>query len=360
VARDLQSILDAHLDGVILVDAGGVVESVNPEACRVLELSAELLRKRPVEEILGADHAVALLARAALRSGRALVEDDVVVERRYEDALRVDVAASPIRDEGGGEDGALVVLRDRSVGDSLRELDSEREELAGYGRIAAGIAHEVKNPLSGIRGAAELLEARSADDRQRAAARIIVREVDRISGLVDELMVFARGEDLKLEPLNVHRVLDGVIELLGVDPLSARCEIERIYDPSIPEFLGDADRLTQVFLNLARNGLQSMEDRGGTLSVVTRMALDQRLAGEGGRRHPTVLVAFSDTGPGIAPEILRQLTTPFFTTRPRGTGLGLAVARHWVLRHGGALRITSQPGEGTTAYVALPLRRPSP
>ena len=133
--------------------------------------------------------------------------------------------------------------------------------------------------------------------------------------------------------------------------------MERLYDPSIPNIQADRDRLTQVFLNLARNALQAMDETEGRLTVNTHMTLENRLTGEDGRAVPTLEINFTDTGSGIPPEILDRLATPFFTTKATGTGLGLAVARHWVTRHGGALRITSKAGEGTTASVALPLHR---
>jgi two-component system nitrogen regulation sensor histidine kinase GlnL len=233
---------------------------------------------------------------------------------------------------------------------------SERERLSEFGEIAAGIAHEVKNPLGGIRGAAELLAHRAAEERTREAAELIVREVDRIVSLVDDMMVFTQGKSLRLAQVNIHRVLDDVIDLLSLDPIAAGVSIERSFDPSIPDLYADADRLVQVFLNLMRNALQALEGRG-TLRISTRMALDHRLTGEHGEALPTVSISVEDDGPGIAPELLERVATPLFTTRQAGTGLGLAVARHWVALHDGALRIESAPGRGTQVRVNLPVHR---
>jgi two-component system nitrogen regulation sensor histidine kinase GlnL len=359
VPLDYPNLLDAMLDGVIVLDADGRVAHVNAEACRILEVSAETLAGCEVERLLGPGHPLAALARSALASGRATIENDVRVERRFEPDLEVDIAVSPLPGDDDaaslGAGGVLVSLRDHTVRNSLREIVSQRDQLASYGQIAAGIAHELKNPLGGIRGAGELLKSWAKDERAADTAALIVREVDRISALVEELMVFARGDALRLESLNVHQVIDGVLELVGMDPLGADTAVERFYDPSIPNIQADRDRLTQVFLNLARNALQAMDETEGRLTVTTRMTLEHRLTGEDGRAVPTLEINVSDTGTGIPPEILDRLATPFFTTKARGTGLGLAVARHWVTRHGGALRITSVAGEGTTASVALPL-----
>jgi two-component system nitrogen regulation sensor histidine kinase GlnL len=253
----------------------------------------------------------------------------------------------------------VLVLRDRTIQQSLQEMVTERERLTAFGRIAAGIAHEVKNPLGGIRGAAELLALRAGDAKARETAELIVREVDRISTLVEDLMVFARGEKLELAPVNLHRVLDDVLDLLAHDPLGASAKVERRYDPSLPDVLADGDRLTQVFLNLARNALQALEGRGGTLRITTRLSLDRRLVTDEGKLVPAVVIEFHDDGPGIPEAVLHELATPFFTTRASGHGLGLALSRHWISRHGGTLRITSAPGEGTTVKVSLPLRRAS-
>jgi len=241
----------------------------------------------------------------------------------------------------------------------LREEISERERQESYGHIAAGIAHEVKNPLGGIRGAAELIGMDTSNDRMGKYAELIVQEVDRISGLVDELMIFARSDELKLERVNIHRPLDTLLDLLQLERGYENIEIKRLYDPSLPEILADTDRLQQAFLNLARNAMQAMEEDGGTLVLSTRMSLEHRLVAADGRPLPTIEISFSDTGPGIPSNILSRLSTPFFTTKQKGTGLGLSVARHWIGRHGGRLRIESGEGEGTRVVVDLPLHPPA-
>jgi two-component system nitrogen regulation sensor histidine kinase GlnL len=344
------------LDGIIVLDAAGRIEHLNSEACRMLESSEETAVGVPIAELVGADHPIAELAEAATQHGRSAIRDDVTLTRRFAGNLVADAAVAPLFEEDGNSSGVVVVLGDRTIRNSLSDALSQRQALASYGHIAAGVAHEVKNPLSGIRGAAELLEARAENDRARKTAQLIVREVDRISALVDELMVFAKGEPLDLKPVNLHRILDQVLELVALDPKSAGVRAKRIYDPSIPELFADERRLTQVFLNLARNAVQAMEQQGGTLTVTTGVSVDHHLAGPDGRLLPAVNVSLRDEGVGISAEDLQRLATPFFTTKPEGTGLGLAVARHWVSQHDGTLDIQSLEGTGTTVRVALPLR----
>jgi two-component system, NtrC family, nitrogen regulation sensor histidine kinase GlnL len=358
VSRDLRHVIDALQAGVVVVDRAGRVEELNPQASRFLRVPAEAVLGAPLERLAGADHAMSRLARSVLASGLSAQESDLKVERRHDTDALLDVSASPLFDDRGEPDGVVLVLRDRTLQKRLLQLEAERERFQSIGQMAAVLAHEIKNPLGGIRGAAELLAHRATDDKARETAGIIVRESTRIASLVEDLMVFARGEALRLRPVNIHEVLDGVLALLALDPVAAGVAVERAYDPSLPEFLADPDRLTQVFLNLARNAMQALAPGGGTLSVTTRMTLDHRVTTPEGRLVPTLAVWFEDTGPGMPEAVLRQATTPFFTTRAGGTGLGLAVADFWVTQHGGMIHLESELGRGTRARVTLPLRRP--
>jgi two-component system nitrogen regulation sensor histidine kinase GlnL len=353
-------VLEALRAGTVVVDRTGAVEELNSVACRLLEHSREAVLGRPVEALVEPQHALARIARKVLASGVATSELEQQIERRGGERSLVDIAASPLFGASDAAlDGVVIVLRDRSAERRLELLEVERERFEAFGRIAAGLAHEIKNPLGGIRGAGELLAARATDDKTREIAELVVRESARITRLVDELGVFARGDELRLAKLNLHRLLDGVLTLIDHEPLAGACQIVRAYDPSIPELLADGDRLTQVFLNLARNARQALAPAGGTLTVTTRMTLDHRIALGEGRPLPTLAIWFEDSGRGMDPDVLRQATTPFFTTRSGGTGLGLAVTEYWVARHHGSLHLESEKGLGTRVRVTLPLRRES-
>jgi two-component system nitrogen regulation sensor histidine kinase GlnL len=354
---DLSNVLEAIQAGVVVLDAEGVVGDLNTAASRMLELSDTTAAGQPLHGVLGATHPVVTLVDGVLRSASSAQTSDVTIERRRNPDLLLDAAVSPLYDGHGDPSGAVLVLRDRSFQKRLQELEAERERYDSFGRIAAGLAHEVKNPLGGIRGAAELLAHRARDDKTRETSQLIVREVGRIAALVDDFMVFARGDVLDLQPTNIHEVLDGVLAVLQQDPVAAGTEIERRFDPSLPEILADGNRLTQVFLNLTLNACQAMEKEGGRMVLSTRMTLDHRITTPEGRRVPTLAVWLEDTGPGMPEDVLREATTPFYTTRVGGTGLGLAVAEYWVSQHGGALRLESKVGQGTRALVTLPLRR---
>jgi len=355
----LDAILGSLRVGVLAVDVDGRVELQNPEASRILGLSGVATLGRPLVESLGAQHPAVMVLETALDDRREVAEHGCRLRDRMGGrSLVVDLTASPV---GAGREtrGAVLSLADRTIGLELEDLLGQRARSELFAQLAAGIAHELRNPLGGIRGAAEILASRTSDEKSRDAAALIVREVDRIRSLVDDLLVFHQRDALRLAPLNIHRVLDEVLQLLSMDPLATGVKLERSFDPSIPDLRADADRLTQVFLNLGRNALQALEGEG-TLLIETRMALDQRLPSQRGSSLPTVAITVADDGPGIEPELFEQLSTPFFTTRVGGTGLGLAVSRHWVARHGGALRLESEPGSGTRARVFLPIGGPEP
>ena len=351
----LEDVFNVILDGLILLSPEGEVARVNEEACLMLGTSTETATGRPLQALLGEAHPILDLVDTVQRTQSPMVADELLLARPFEAARVVDVSVSLLPANAAGQAGCVLVLRDRTAFADLLDETAQRERLASYGQIAAGIAHEVKNPLGGIRGAAELLGRGVKDNASRTTADLIVREVDRITNLVDELMVFAKGETLQRQFVNLHRLIDEVVELVQAEPDAADIRFERVFDPSIPPVSADADRLKQVFLNLAQNAVQAMEQGGGTLTLSTGMALENRLKGEDGRPQPTVVVCFEDDGPGISAEIARHLSTPFFTTKPGGTGLGLAVSRHWVNLHGGRLRIDAAHPGGGRVRVKLPL-----
>lgn len=357
--HDLQGIFDALLEGVVLLDGANRIEMLNLEARRLFGAGSDPTPGKTLGEVLGPEHPVCRVVERVRASGRASIHDEIEFPQRLDHPIPVDVSASIIGESRPGQPTAIAIaMRDRSAARTLREEIHERERQESYGHIAAGIAHEVRNPLGGIRGAAELIGMRSQDERSRKAASLIVAEVDRISGLVDELMVFARGDRLDYRTVNIHRLLDTLLDLVELERGHESITVVRRYDPSLPELDADESRLQQVFLNLVRNAMQAMEEKGGRLTISTGMTLEHRLVGADGRAQPTVRIRIQDEGPGIPESILSRLSTPFFTTKTKGTGLGLSLARHWVRRHGGRLRIESVVGEGTRVDVDLHLARP--
>ena len=360
MSNDLHDVLEALIEGVVVLGANAEIRTANAQACRILECSIENAAGLRIEEALGDEHPVVDRIRRTLSSGRATVDNEVDFLNRSSGPLIVDIAVAVLPGDPHSSHHAVLTLRDRTLPTQLQRAASQRELLAAFGRIAAGIAHEVKNPLGGIRGAAELLEQWSVETRACDAAGMIVREVDRISALVDDLMVFARADALRTERINIHKILDSVLELLALDSLAKTVVIDRLYDPSIPEIIADPDRLKQVFLNLAKNSLQAMQNQGGRLKITTQMTTSRSVDSRSLQPQTGVAIIIGDNGCGIDPETMERLATPLFTTRAEGHGLGLATARHWLMQHGGTLSLKSAPREGTEAEITLPLQQSKP
>jgi two-component system nitrogen regulation sensor histidine kinase GlnL len=352
----LDAILGSLRMGLLAVDADGRVELQNPEASRILGLSGVATLGRPLAESLGVQHPAVAALETALRDRREVAERGCRLRDRLGGrALVVDLTASPV---GVGREiaGAVLALADRTIGLELEDLLGQRARSELFAQLATGIAHELRNPLGGIRGAADLLLGKLGDPALSRYAELIRAETERMRRLLDDLAELTRGGDLRPRRENLHRTIDDLVELHSRSGSWRGIRVVREYDPSIPEFEFDPDRTTQVLLNLVRNAVQAMAGKG-TLTLRTRIESGYHLE-HGADRARMVRVDVEDTGPGIPDEDLPLLFTPFFTRRAEGTGLGLAVAQHWTVRQGGRIQVTSRVGMGTRMRVELPLLRP--
>jgi len=230
-----------------------------------------------------------------------------------------------------------------------REQERLREELrrsghlAGLGKLLAGVAHEVRNPLAGIRSTVQLWERLPETSRTPTSMAAVIHAVDRLNDIVTRLLYFSRADSTERQAVQVNQVLLETLELLRAQAATQSVSLECDFEEGLPAVLGAASALRQVFLNLATNALQAMPS-GGRLCCTTGFQPATK----------TVEVRFADTGPGISPEEQQHLFEPFFTTRPEGTGLGLALCREIVLQHGGRIELLPGVGSGATFRVVLP------
>ncbi|HTO69042.1 MAG TPA: ATP-binding protein [Myxococcota bacterium] len=354
----LDAILGSLRVGILAVDEDGRVELQNPEASRILGLSGVSTLGRPLAETLGPQHPAVAVLEAALRDRREVAQHACSLRDRLGGRpLIVDLTASPV---GVAREthGAVLSLSDRTIGRELEDLLGQRERSELFARLAAGIAHELRNPLGGIRGAAELLLGKLEDDNLARCAELIRAETERMRLLLDDLAQLTRGADVRPRRANLHRVIDDLVELHSRSESWRGVRVVREYDPSIPEFEFDPDRTTQVLLNLVRNAVQALAGKG-SLVLRTRVESGYHLERVGPESARMVRIDVEDDGPGIPEEDLPLLFTPFFTRRTNGTGLGLAVAQHWTVRQGGRIQVTSRVGMGTRMRVELPIVRPA-
>ena len=353
--KHAEDVLASLGDGLILLDTGGRVVFMSPGAEDLTAVSAQHASGRPAIKVFAAHHWLAERITAFLHGEGRRLTDGGELAAPFGRRANVRLSASPVIDRDGNTVGSMLLLHDVVATRSLSETGERGSRVGELAAVAAGLAHEIKNPLGGIKGAAQLLaDTLAADPDGLRFTALITREVDRVSGLLEELLELTRPPRLRLAAVNVHRVLQDVLLLEGATAtatLTVRCQ----FDPSLPEVWADESHIRQVFLNLVKNALEAME-RVGTLTVSTRMETDFHVRTPGqGRGRQYISVDVEDTGPGIVPEDCERIFTPFFTTKTKGTGLGLAVSHRLVTQHGGLLRVESEPGRWTRFRVSLPV-----
>jgi two-component system, NtrC family, nitrogen regulation sensor histidine kinase GlnL len=349
-----REIIDSLSDALIVLGPELELITANDAAETLIETS------RPsdihVNRLLRRNPWLRAMLTTCIETGQSLDNPDelLILERRE---IAVTAEVSPLINAAGNLGGAIVLLHNLSHQRSAERALDPGDDV--FKLSPAGLAHEVKNPLTGIKGAAELLATMfPSDTRAQQYCRLILDGVNRITGLVEQVLSVSSPQRLKHEPINIHQVLHQALRMAGLFPDAPDgIVIEQSFDPSLPAVSGDSAALERVFLNLIRNAHESLEGMSGAASTLrtktirlhTAMETHFRLNSRG-RRRQFLRVEVSDNGRGMAPGELKQLFTPFFTTKASGTGLGLVLSRRIVVLHGGKL----------WAEIGGPRLRPSP
>jgi two-component system nitrogen regulation sensor histidine kinase GlnL len=347
-APDSAAILDLLATAILVVDAHSQVVSLNHAATDLLATSPAAAKGRALPSLVADGAAIeALLARC--RAGEepiALRAFALSPAARADARYQVDVTLTPLVAVLPG--GVLVEIADTTQPSRMTRDSALLVQQGGSRVMARQLAHEIKNPLGGLRGAAQLLERELPSDELREYTRVIIGEADRLCALVDSLLGPARP--VRRERINVHEILDRVYRLARAEA-PAGVGIERDYDPSLPLLTLDRDLLVQAMLNLARNAVQALAGRG-RLTLRSRALTNATIGTE---RHRVVAsLQFEDDGPGVPPELGETIFYPLVTARAGGTGLGLAVAQDIATRHGGIIEFDSRPGH-TVFSLLLPM-----
>jgi two-component system nitrogen regulation sensor histidine kinase GlnL len=348
-----EHILSSLEDGVITVDPTGRIAFFNEAAETLTEISAANARRSSLEHLFRREPWLVDLTRKTRppQQESARGEGDFVTRRGRK--TPVSVTASPLRDTAGNFIGSILLLRDDKHRKELEEDLKRADRLALMGTLAAGLAHEVRNPLGGIKGAAQLLRrAVEGDAALSAYTDIMVREVDRVNQLIEQLLDLSRPWQVDFAPLNIHEILEEVLLLEGQSAPEKAITVRKNFDPSLPPIKGDRAQLTQVFLNLIKNAYQAMQ-ADGNLTLATRLETDYHVRSQGRKRSRFIWVDITDDGAGIKEDVLPHIFSPFFTTKNSGTGLGLATCYRIINAHGGLIRVESAEHRGTTFKVAL-------
>jgi two-component system, NtrC family, nitrogen regulation sensor histidine kinase GlnL len=350
------NVVDSVGDGVIVLDNHGAVTLVNPAAEEMSGVSRRQAMGGLFGDIFKGEGPLNDMVAKTVATGMSVSDHENIVLKRNGKLTPVGASTSPMLSPSGERIGTIVLLRDLTNVRELEEAVRQADRLSSLGALAAGLAHEIKNPLGGIKGAAQLLELEFPENEElREYIRVMLKEVQRVNLIVEELLALASPGRLKLSKVNLHRVLSDIVLLQRRAADDGRkIVIQQYFDPSIPPILADESLLTQLFLNLVKNALEAVGE-GGVVKVTSRVLADYSMNQKGERRARMVAIDVADNGPGIPADVLDHLFTPFFTTKSKGTGLGLAICQKIVSEHRGMIRVDSDQARGTVFTVMLPL-----
>jgi two-component system, NtrC family, nitrogen regulation sensor histidine kinase GlnL len=348
------TVLNALPHPILMIGPDGKIAEANVAAESFFEVSMLLLlRRHALRDLVPFGSPLLALVEQVRNRGSAVNEYRVDLSTPRNPGERfVDLNVAPVPERPGH---VVVMLQERTIADKMNRQLTHRGAARSVIALASMLAHEIKNPLSGIRGAAQLLEQSAADD-DRTLTRLICDEADRIVKLVDRMEVFADERPVEREPVNIHVVLDRV-KKLALSGFARHIKFVETYDPSLPDVLANRDQFIQVFLNLVKNAAEAIGDQpDGQIELTTAFRPGVRLQIPGSKTRVSLPLEFcvKDNGSGVPTDLLPHLFDPFVTTKPTGSGLGLALVAKIVGDHGGIIECESQPRH-TIFRVLMPM-----
>ncbi|MGD9651620.1 MAG: nitrogen regulation protein NR(II) [Candidatus Dadabacteria bacterium] len=341
-----KEIFDTLPESIIIVDKNFTVLEMNDYAEGTFRISREKAYGRHSSTFMPKElEEVALMA---MEESRTIFGDEINPSLRGGERIAIQPVATPLFALTGELKGVIIQIKDLSGSKFLSSKNTQEISAFKFEHLILGLAHELKNPLSGIRGAAQLL-AEDSDNRETTkCAELIIREADRLKELLDTLKQLEPFAKDIFVPVDIHELLMEIIYLESMPRSREGVEIRQNYDVTLPPILGDRNSLKQVFLNLIKNAYEAVGNKG-RIEISTKW-MTEHLKGQ-----KTMSVEIRDSGAGIEKHIAEKIFSPFYTTKKEGSGLGLFLAYQIIAKHGGAIIVDSQPGEGAAFKVFLPI-----
>ncbi len=339
----IRNVIESMGHGLIALDAEGRILTINKRACDLLRFTEAEVSGRDFAEVMS--HVYCSIDKGEIFAGD-WTEKKVRCSVDGRNTHSVSLTTRRILDHEGNMTGTVIVMRDLQEIEELEQRVERSERLAGLGQMAAGIAHEVRNPLGSIKGLAQYFSRKFADEPdEKKYAEAIINETDRLNRVVSELLDFARPHEPDWRECTITAILDHALRLVQADLTARSIRVERSGEEQVPGLQADPDLLAQAFMNLFLNAAEAMED-GGVLTIQCSVA----------EQGEALIIAVEDNGKGIPQHALGDIFNPFFTLKKSGTGLGLALVHRIVDNHGGSIDVSSVEGRGTRFIIKLPVK----
>jgi PAS domain S-box-containing protein len=355
-----KSIIQSLNSGLIALDLGGEITFINQMAAQMLDYSKEELLGKNIKEIFSKDDASQKCMRAIFIPHKHIDDREVNLKKQNGTIISVGLSSSQIHDENNNFDGIIILFRDLTEIQHLKSQVERMDRLALMGELAAGIAHEVRNPLAGIRASAQLLQEGVKNEKfQKDIVERIIREVDKANKLLKEFFKFAKPSKPNLKFHDIEILIEDVHLLLSPQMKRQKVQFNMNMGEHIPKVFVDETQLEQVFMNIFLNAIEAMPE-GGSINISTCckkfdiMGKKVDIEKEPNNQLNFVIVEISDTGVGIAQDNIEKIFNPFYSSKPTGLGLGLSISSRLVDENGGNIDVSSKIGKGTTFKIALP------
>ncbi len=340
-----RNIFESFKDGLIITDENLNITDLND--------AAEILINTSKKKIVGSSCSMILPGEMLIQAERSFSEERDITEDEVElriyphDPVQLQITFSPYYSDTGMTEGLIIQLKDIEGIKFLSGFNTQQSITSNFENLLLGMAHELKNPLSGIKGAAQLLKNKPSVKELNKCSEIITKEADRLIDLIDRMKKIDDFAEEQFEEFDIHEILLDIIYLESRTG-NKKIDFQKNFDVALPLIRGDENSIKQVFINIIKNAVQALQEEG-EINIISRWVSDYKI-----KSNSAIMVSISDNGPGIPGDQLEQIFTPFFSTKSEGTGLGLFISNQIISKHGGAIFVESEVGFGSEFKIYLP------